>query len=339
MYAVDRRRSRADPATPSVRVVDQPAPRQFVEEIRHRVQRLDGGPLRRPNRFTISVDGNQPPQRCCKALRRHRCRRADRRRGAYGYLYERHALELTRADVPVSGLPPALAGLRIGLMTDIHRSRWVSARGCHARGGHADGGAPDLIVLGGDYVTWGDRLRRPGRRGADARCRRRTACSRILGNHDDDHDMPAALTRRGIEVLRDARTSLTISDEALELAGIRFWTRRLSDIAAVVRGATGTVILLAHDPRRLTEAAALEHPAGAVRPHARRAGRAAGRRRRRGAESFRSSPASARQGEHDDVRQPRDRNGLRAGSDQLPAGSRAADAGAGTPRRRRPNAA
>ena len=29
---------------------------------------------------------------------------------AYGYLYERHALELTERDVPVRGLPPALVG-------------------------------------------------------------------------------------------------------------------------------------------------------------------------------------------------------------------------------------
>ena len=49
-------------------------------------------------------------------------------------------------------------------------------------------------------------------------------------------------------------------DASLELAGIRFWTRKASDIAALIRGATGTVILLAHDPRRFTEAAALNIP-------------------------------------------------------------------------------
>jgi len=46
--------------------------------------------------------------------------------GAYGYVYGRHALEVTRATIPVAGLPPPLAGLRIGLMTDVHRSIWVS---------------------------------------------------------------------------------------------------------------------------------------------------------------------------------------------------------------------
>ena len=82
----------------------------------------------------------------------------------------------------------------------------------------------------------------------------------ILGNHDDDHDMPAALAARGIQVLKDARTRLTIRNEHLELVGLRFWTKRAADIAAAVRGAQSTVILLAHDPRRLTEAQALKIP-------------------------------------------------------------------------------
>jgi predicted MPP superfamily phosphohydrolase len=34
----------------------------------------------------------------------------------------------------------------------------------------------------------------------------------------------------------------------------------LRDIARVVKGAEGTMVLLAHDPRRLTEAAALDIP-------------------------------------------------------------------------------
>ena len=44
---------------------------------------------------------------------------------AYGTLYERHQLTVTKSIVDVRGLPPELAGLRIGLLTDIHRSRWV----------------------------------------------------------------------------------------------------------------------------------------------------------------------------------------------------------------------
>jgi predicted MPP superfamily phosphohydrolase len=82
----------------------------------------------------------------------------------------------------------------------------------------------------------------------------------ILGNHDEDHDMPAALGRYRVQVLRDARTRVVIAGAGLELAGIRFWTKRQSDIAAVIRGAKDPVILLAHDPRRLTEAQRLNIP-------------------------------------------------------------------------------
>jgi predicted MPP superfamily phosphohydrolase len=82
----------------------------------------------------------------------------------------------------------------------------------------------------------------------------------ILGNHDDDHDMPAALGRKGVQVLKDARTRLTIRREPLDLLGIRFWTKKQIDIAALARDIAPATILLAHDPRRLTEAAALNIP-------------------------------------------------------------------------------
>ena len=42
---------------------------------------------------------------------------------AYGFLYARHQLGVTRENIGVSGLPAALDGLRIGMLTDIHRSR------------------------------------------------------------------------------------------------------------------------------------------------------------------------------------------------------------------------
>ena len=70
--------------------------------------------------------------------------------------------------------------------------------------------------------------------------------------------MPAALLQQGFSVLRDQRTSISIKGETVDLAGLRFWTRRPADLARVLSGTSGTTILLAHDPRRLTEAAALD---------------------------------------------------------------------------------
>jgi hypothetical protein len=61
-------------------------------------------------------------------------------------------------------------------------------------------------------------------------------------------------------MLRDARTRLEIRKETVDLVGIRFWTKRHTDIAALTRGTAPMTVLLAHDPRRLTEAAALGLP-------------------------------------------------------------------------------
>jgi predicted MPP superfamily phosphohydrolase len=180
--------------------------------------------------------------------------------GAYGFLYERHAVAVTEANVPVLGLPAALKGLRIGLLTDVHRSRWVSADDVAEAVELLMQAQPDLIVLGGDYVTWGDRAFVGPAADALSPLGAPHGVFAILGNHDDDHDMPAALARKSVQVLKDARTRIEINHEPVDLVGIRFWTKRTADIAGIMRGATGFPFLLAHDPRRLTEAAALKIP-------------------------------------------------------------------------------
>jgi predicted MPP superfamily phosphohydrolase len=180
--------------------------------------------------------------------------------GACGYAYERHALEVTRTDVPIAGLPPALAGLRVGLITDIHRSLFVSHEDVARAVAALMAETPDLIVLGGDYVTWGDRdYVRPSAEALSPLTAPHGVFG-ILGNHDDDHDMPAALGKNGVQMLKDARTRLAIKNETVDLVGIRYWTRRRSDIATLARDAAPMTILLAHDPRRLAEAAALGVP-------------------------------------------------------------------------------
>jgi predicted MPP superfamily phosphohydrolase len=182
----------------------------------------------------------------------------------YGYFYERHRVQITRATLPVSGLPDALSGLRVALVTDTHFSRSVPAEDIESAVRLTLQERPDVIILGGDYVTWGGDAETKGDRGFVAGAAELLApltapngVFAILGNHDDDRDMPEALTARGFTVLRDARTRVTIRGEPLEIAGIRYWTRRVEHIARVLRGATATTILLAHDPRRLIEAASL----------------------------------------------------------------------------------
>jgi uncharacterized protein len=173
---------------------------------------------------------------------------------AHGFLYERFELGLTRATFPVAGLPESLRGLRIGFLTDIHRGAMVSHEMVRAAVDMLMAQRPDLIVLGGDYVTLADR--RYMRPAADALAPLSAPFGviAILGNHDDDRDMPAALVAKGFTVLRDARTRFTVRGEPMDFIGIRYWTYKISDLVHLVRGALPYAILLAHTPKRLIEA-------------------------------------------------------------------------------------
>ena len=179
----------------------------------------------------------------------------------YGAAFERHRIGMTSTTLPVAGLPPALDGLRISLITDIHHSRIVPASDVVQAIELAMSARPDLIVLGGDYVTFGDRAFVGPVAELLGSLQAPHGVFAVLGNHDDDRDMAAALAAKGFTVLKDQRTQVTIRNETLTLAGIRFWTRRAENVARVVNGAEGTVLLLAHDPRRLVEAANLRVPA------------------------------------------------------------------------------
>ena len=179
---------------------------------------------------------------------------------AFGLAYSRHNIQVVRADIAVSGLNHALDGLRIGLLTDVHHSQMVPVEDVVRAASLMMAERPDLIVLGGDYVTWGDRSYVVPCSEALAGLSAPFGVYAVVGNHDDDRDMPAALISHGYEVLRDARTTVRVRGEQLDLVGLRFWTRRERDIARLVRGAGTTVVLLAHDPRRLDEAASLGIP-------------------------------------------------------------------------------
>ena len=77
--------------------------------------------------------------------------------GAYGTAYERHQIARITRDVAVRGLPPALDGLRIGMITDVHHSAVVPARDVMRAVTLLNDAAPDIVVLGGDYISFFDR--------------------------------------------------------------------------------------------------------------------------------------------------------------------------------------
>ena len=180
--------------------------------------------------------------------------------GAHGFLYERHHIEVTRATVDASGWAEGLSGLRIGFISDLHRSESVPAELIAHAIRLLMAERPELIVLGGDYVSFGDRTFVQPVATLLAELSAPAGVFAVLGNHDVDLDMSAALTAHGITVLRDARTQIRVRGEPLDLIGIRYWTRRIEDLARLLRGASANSMLLAHTPARLIEAAALAVP-------------------------------------------------------------------------------
>ena len=180
---------------------------------------------------------------------------------AHGYLYERHALQLVRATLPVSGLAPAHEGVRIGLLTDLHHSAFVSQEEISRAVAMLMAERPDLIVLGGDYVTNFDANFLGPCADVLTALDAPHGVIGILGNHDDERATSAAFARLRFPLLRDARTTLVINREPLDVAGIRYWTRTSLELSRVVAGSAPTLLLLAHDPRRLTQAVDLAVPA------------------------------------------------------------------------------
>ena len=179
---------------------------------------------------------------------------------AHGFMYERFQIEVTERTLEVAGWPSPLAGLRIGFLTDLHRSSTVSHDMIAGAVDLVMARQPDLVIVGGDYVTNHDRRYVQPAADALARLSAPHGVFAVLGNHDDERDVPAALQAVGFVVLRDARTQITVRGEPVDIAGIRYWTHRMPDIIRVVRGASPTLLLIAHTPKRLIEAAALSVP-------------------------------------------------------------------------------
>lgn len=179
--------------------------------------------------------------------------------GASWGLHERNLLGVTSVTLPIDGLPAPFKGFKIALLTDLHRSALVSADLIDRAVTDALAAKPDLVVLGGDYVTNFDtRFAGPvaevlGRLTAPA------GVIAVLGNHDDERTVPAALSAKGIRVLREQRMRLDMGGRSVDFVGISYWTRGAARIGALLDH-EAMPILVAHDPRRLTEAESLSIP-------------------------------------------------------------------------------
>jgi uncharacterized protein len=188
---------------------------------------------------------------------------------AWGFFAEPRWFEVTRRRVPIKGLLPALDGLRIVQLSDIHHSAWMSIEWVRQIVETTNGLAPDIVALTGDYVYRGVAYVRPVAAEL-GRLRPRIGVVGVLGNHDwweDARLTKEAFAREGLPLIDNGRRFVTAdrrlverADEGLCLAGVGdLWEDQClyDDALAGVSGGMPRV-LLSHNPDVAEEVAFLE---------------------------------------------------------------------------------
>jgi predicted MPP superfamily phosphohydrolase len=173
---------------------------------------------------------------------------------------EPRRLVLRHDTIELPDWPPALDGLRVGLLADLHAGVPYMDAGTVARAvARLNAEAPDLVLLLGDYVDasalWTGRIAPDVVARELAALRAPLGRFAVLGNHDwyaTGGRMWIALRDVGIPVLENRAVPIDAPGGRLWVAGLADLRHRLPDIAATLRdvppGRDEPVLLMAHDP-------------------------------------------------------------------------------------------
>jgi predicted MPP superfamily phosphohydrolase len=180
----------------------------------------------------------------------------------YGAILARH-FTISEAEIPIAGLPPAFAGVKILFISDIHAGPFLSKARLEGVFAHLAGLRADVVLHGGDLAT--SNVKEAAVHAATlAGLTAPLGVYAVLGNHDHyTRDLPglAALWRScGVRTLDNEVVALERGGAKLALAGIDDWNvgrpdlpRALADAARLAPGAP--VVLASHNPDAFFEAA------------------------------------------------------------------------------------
>lgn len=156
--------------------------------------------------------------------------------------------------VPPPPAHPALAGLRIAFISDCHVGPFFSGRDLEAAARLAIAWKPDLVLLGGDFMSEAPRFAADAAHALEPLVRAAPlgACA-VLGNHDLVFGGPhitAALEAVGVVVLRNESAAVRYRGDTLWIAGLDDSMVGSPDVAATVAGIpSGSAIVgLWHEP-------------------------------------------------------------------------------------------
>jgi hypothetical protein len=172
--------------------------------------------------------------------------------------------EVSEVPVALERLPPALSGLTIAQITDLHVGPTIGERHVRRIVEQVNALRPDVIAVTGDLVDGS--VRELGAAvGHLGRLVARHGVYFVTGNHEYYSGVEpwlAELRRLGVRVLRNERIAIGDRGASFDLAGVDDWSARGSrnghgtDLARALAGRDPerALVLLAHQPRGVGEA-------------------------------------------------------------------------------------
>jgi hypothetical protein len=181
----------------------------------------------------------------------------------------RHEISVVTRPIAINNLPAAFQNFRIVQISDIHYEEYAEPSFVARVIGQVNALAPDLVVLTGDYVSFGP-LGRSFALGAMERCAEQlshVACARryaVMGNHDSVLGAPTIrpiLAAVDIPLLVNEHVPIERGGERLWLSGIHDPVTHVPNLeTAIPERPDGPVLLMSHGPDYADEV--LVHPRG-----------------------------------------------------------------------------
>jgi uncharacterized protein len=142
---------------------------------------------------------------------------------AYGLLYGRLDVEVTRRRIRLARLPKAFEGFRIAQLSDFHIGPFMPADQIRRCVMITNQLKADLVVLTGDFLGW-DPAAQDEVVQELAGLRASYGIFGCLGNHESEMQTEESITRlfaaQGIRILRQERAPIELLDETLNLIGV-----------------------------------------------------------------------------------------------------------------------
>ena len=166
--------------------------------------------------------------------------------------WDRARLETPDIAIPIRDLRPELTGFRIALVTDLHHGPAVPAWWLERVAGRVAELDPDLVVLGGDFVSHARRDLN-GLEQVLARFRAREGAVAVLGNHDHwvDPDLVGSVVERsGATLLLNRHRLIRRGAAGLAVGGVDDFTHGAVRPDEVFAGIAPDVprLLVSHNP-------------------------------------------------------------------------------------------